>query len=366
MRFTIQRKDLLKPLQAVANIVERRQTLPILSNLLLVATESELSLIATDLEMQLIGITGLMAAEPGRITAPARKLLDICRALPEDCSLSFALEGEKLWVRAGKSRYTLSTLPATDFPAVEQIQGRTRFSLPQNILKELISRTHFSMAVNDVRYFLMGLLLEVDNEILRACATDGHRLALNEITSEMTLPELIQVIVPRKGVGELLRLLQDSSTSVDLIFGENHIQVILPDITFTTKLIDGRFPDYQRVIPQSTHKTAIMNREELRQALNRAAILSNEKFYGVRLQFSEEKNRVLATNINQEEAEEELNAEYQGEPIEIGFNVNYLLDALGGIDDEQVMICLTNSDSSALIKGVTDERARYVVMPMRL
>lgn len=366
MRFIIQRENLLKPLQAVANIVERRQTLPIVGNLLLTANENELSITATDLEMQLVGTTGLMAAEPGSITAPARKLLDICRALPEGVSLSFALEGEKLLIRAGKSRYTLSTLPANDFPAVEQIHDGIRLSLPQKVLKELIARTHFSMALNDARYFLMGLLLAVENEMILACATDGHRLALNESTLEINPPKPIQIIVPRKGVGELLRLLQDSSDAVDLIFDENHIQVILPEITFTSKLIDGRFPDYQRVIPQNTPKIAIMNREELRKALHRAAILSNEKFYGVRLQFAEDKTRILAANINQEEAEEEINAEYQGDPMEIGFNVNYLLDALGGVNDEQVMIGLNNSDSSALIKGVKNENARYIIMPMRL
>ncbi|CAK0780593.1 beta sliding clamp [Gammaproteobacteria bacterium] len=366
MRFTIQREALLKPLQAVASVVERRQTLPVLGNLLLAVTENELAVTATDLEVELVGRIPLMAAEPGRITVPARKLLDICRALPEGTEVGVTLEGERVWLRAGRSRYTLATLPAEEFPNVEEMKEGMRFSLPQNVLKGLIARTHFAMAVADVRYFLIGLLLEVEKGWIRACATDGHRLALSEIASEVDPPNPTQVIIPRKGVGELLRLLQDSQVPVEVMLGTNHIQITLPDTTFTSKLIDGRFPDYQRVIPQTTTKVATTARENLRQALNRAAIISNEKFRGVRLHVSEDKIRVLAANPEQEEAEEELAAEYQGEPLEIGFNVGYLLDALGAIEDEQVMIGLTNADSSALIHGVGNVASRYVVMPMRL
>ncbi|CAK0762235.1 beta sliding clamp [Gammaproteobacteria bacterium] len=366
MRFTIQRDALLKPLQAVASVVERRQTLPILGNLLLAVTENELAVTATDLEVELVGKVPLVAAEPGRITVPARKLLDICKAFPEGMEVGVALEGERVSLRVGKSRYTLATLPAEEFPNVEEMREGMKLSLPQNVLKGLIARTHFAMAVADVRYFLMGLLLEVEKGQVRTCATDGHRLALCEIPSEVDPTNPIQVIIPRKGVGELLRLLQDSQIPVQVALGTNHIQVTLPEATFTSKLIDGRFPDYQRVIPQATTKIATANRDELRQALNRAAIISNEKFRGVRIQVSEDKIRVFAANPEQEEAEEELAAEYQGELLEIGFNVGYLLDALGAIEDERVMIGLINADSSALIQGVGNESCRYVVMPMRL
>ncbi|CAK0742806.1 beta sliding clamp [Gammaproteobacteria bacterium] len=366
MRFTIQREILLKPLQAVASVVERRQTLPILGNLLLVVTENQLAVTATDLEVELVGRIPLMMAEPGKITVPARKLLDICRALPETTEVSIAIEGERVLLRAGKIRYTLATLPAEEFPNVEEVREGTKLSLPQDVLKGLIARTHFAMAVADVRYFLIGLLLEVEKGWLRTCATDGHRLALSELAAEVDPPNPIQVIVPRKGVGELSRLLQDSQTPIQVAIGTNHIQIILPDTTFTSKLIDGKFPDYQRVIPQATTKVVTIEREKLRQALSRAAIISNEKFRGVRVQVSEDKIRILAVNPEQEEAEEEVTAEYQGEPLEIGFNVGYLLDALGAIEDDRVTIRLTNADSSALIQGEGNQSSRYVVMPMRL
>jgi DNA polymerase-3 subunit beta len=307
-----------------------------------------------------------MLGEPGRTTVPARKLLDICRALPEGTEVSLVQDGGRVLLRSEKIRYSLATLPAEEFPNVEEMREEMKLSLPQNVLKGLIARTHFAMAIADVRYFLIGLLLEVEKGWLRTCATDGHRLALSEITAEVEPLNPIQVIVPRKGVGELLRLLQDSQVPVEIRLGTNHIQVILPDTTFTSKLIDGKFPDYQRVIPQTPMKIATIAREELRKGLGRAAIISNEKFRGVRLHVSEDKVRILAANPEQEEAEEELAAQYQGEPMEIGFNVGYLLDALGAIEEEQVTIGLTNADSSTLIQGLGNESSRYVVMPMRL
>ncbi len=366
MRFTIQRAALLKPLQAVASVVERRQALPILSNLLLVVTENELSVTATDLEVELVGKAQLVAAEPGRITVPARKLLDICRALPDGVDVTLSLDKDRVLLRAGRSRFTLTTLPADDFPNVEEIKGGMRFSLPQNALKGLIAKTHFAMAVADVRYFLIGLLLEVESGWLRTCATDGHRLAMAELETEVNPPKPTQVIVPRKGVTELLRLLQDSAALVHVVLGSNHMQVVLPEAVFTSKLIDGRFPDYRRVIPQSIDKIATADREEFHQALLRAAIISNEKFRGIRVHVTENKIQVLAANPEQEEAEEELSAEYLGAPIEIGFNVGYLLDALAVIESKQVTIGFINADSSALLQGVGSEHCRYVVMPMRL
>ncbi len=366
MRFTIQREALLKPLQAVASVVERRQALPILGNLLLSVTEHELSVTATDLEVELVYRIPLMWAEPGRTTVPARKVLDICRALSEGSELSMVLEKDRLLLRAGKSRYTLATLPADEFPNVEEIQGGMRLTLPQSVLKGIVAKTHFAMAVADVRYFLIGLLLEVERGWLRTCATDGHRLAFAEVESEVQPTTPLQVIVPRKGVAELLRLLQDSPVPVEVVLGTNHIQVILPDATFTSKLIDGRFPDYRRVIPNAVTKVATADREELRRALNRAAIISNEKFRGIRFQVSENKIVILAANPEQDEAEEEIAAEYQGDALEIGFNVGYLLDALGAIEADRVTIGFVNADSSALLQGVGNESCRYVVMPMRL
>lgn len=366
MRFKIQRESLLKPLQLVSGVVERRQTLPVLANVMLTADAQGITLTGTDLEVELVARVKVEVEEGGETTLSARKFLDICRTLPDQAMIEINVEGERALVRSGRSRFTLSTLPAADFPAVEPMSAAKEFEIPQGSLRQLIERSHFAMAQQDVRYYLNGLMLELAQGRLRAVATDGHRLALCETPVDLTVSGMQQVIVPRKGVAELMRLLDDSEEPAQVAIGTNHIKVTLPDIGFTSKLVDGRFPEYERVIPKDCDKTLHADRDALRQALTRTSILSNEKYRGVRMQLAAGVLRMMAHNPEQEEAEEEMEVEYSGSELEIGFNVTYLLDALGAISADKVEMGFTNANSSCLIQAVESTRCKYVVMPMRL
>ncbi len=366
MKFSIQREDFLKPLQQVIGVVERRQTLPVLGNVLINATKKYIKLTATDLEVELQAQVNVAVAEVGDITLPARKLLDICRTLPAEAQLDISVKKDRALVRSGKSRFTLSTLPATEFPVVDKIKSAKRITLPQNKLHELIERTAFAMAQQDVRYYLNGLMLEAEDGILRAVATDGHRLALCQIEADTGDSSGDQVIVPRKGVQELHRLLEDSDAPVQIEVGSNHIRITTDDLRFTSKLIDGRFPDYHRVIPKNADKQLLVNRELLRQALTRTSILSNEKYRGIRLDVSENNIKIQAHNPEQEEAVEEIDANYTEENLVVGFNVTYILDVLNVLDSDDVSVSLSDANSSALINQPGSEDCRYVVMPMRL
>lgn len=366
MKFEALRDSFLSPVQAVAGVVERRQTMPILANLLLSVGENALSVTATDMEVELVAQAEAEVQDRGEVTVPARKLLDICRALPEGSRLAVSLDKGRLTVRSGRSRFTLTTLPAADFPVVEDIRAQHGFSLAQKQLRDLIGRTAFSMAQQDVRYYLNGLLFETREKCLRAVATDGHRLALCDLPTEGDNLQSQQVIVPRKGVLELQRLLADSEQPARIELGTNHIRVQLPSIRFTSKLIDGRFPEYDRVVPKGGDKTLMAERQALREALARAAILSNEKYRGIRLQLSAGLLKIMAHNPEQEEAEDEIEVQYQGSELEIGFNVTYLLEALGALEGEQVQILLSDPNSSCLIYSPQSPNCRYVVMPMRL
>lgn len=366
MKFKIQREAFLKPLQQIIGVVERRQTLPVLGNILVQADGQGLTLTATDLEVELVARLPLEIEEQGETTLPARKLLDICRTLPDGAWIELTVDQERATVRSGKSRFTLATLPASDFPVVEELKSVQAFAFPQKELKELIDRTHFSMAQQDVRYYLNGLMLELDKKGIRCVATDGHRLALCELPAKTGVGESQQVIVPRKGVQELLRLLENDEGEVEIQIGSNHIRVSTPAIRFTSKLIDGRFPDYKRVLPKGGDKQIQADRGLLRQALARTSILSNEKYRGIRLSLDENVLRIQAHNPEQEEAEEELEIQYGGDTLEIGFNVTYLLDALGALAGEDVRIILSDANSSCLIEEGGSGHCKYVVMPMRL
>ncbi|WP_459207324.1 DNA polymerase III subunit beta [Pseudomonas sp. MLB6B] len=367
MHFTIQREALLKPLQLVAGVVERRQTLPVLSNVLLVVQGQQLSLTGTDLEVELVGRVQLEEpAEPGEITVPARKLMDICKSLPSDVLIDIKLDEQKLLVKAGRSRFTLSTLPANDFPNVEEGPGSLTCNLEQSKLRRLIERTSFAMAQQDVRYYLNGMLLEVSTDTLRAVATDGHRLALCAMQAAIGQAERHQVIVPRKGILELARLLTDPEGMVSIVLGQHHIRATTGEFTFTSKLVDGKFPDYERVLPKGGDKLVIGDRQALREAFSRTAILSNEKYRGIRLQLANGQLKIQANNPEQEEAEEEISVDYSGASLEIGFNVSYLLDVLGVMTTEQVRLILSDSNSSALLQEAGNDDSSYVVMPMRL
>ena len=365
MKFTAAREALLKPLQAVIGVVERRQTMPILSNVLMIAKDGQLAVTATDLEVELVAQTDVEAESDGEITVSGRKLLDICRALPEGAEVNVSLSGEKLSVRAGRSKFNLVTLPAAEFPVVEDIKAGQTITVSQSVLGRLIEKTHFSMAQQDVRYYLNGMLLETDGKQLRTVATDGHRLALCQATLEGDDMDEQQVIVPRKGVLELQRLM-DGDGELNIELGANHIRIQLDGIRFTSKLIDGRFPEYDRVIPKESSNELKADRTEFKNALQRTAILSNEKYRGIRLVIRDSGVVLQAHNPEQEEAEEELGVEYTGEDIEIGFNVNYLLDALSAVEGDDVTLSVQDSNSSCLIRQPGNEDSTFVVMPMRL
>jgi len=366
MKFEALRDSLLKPVQAVVGVVERRQTMPILANVLLTVGDKTLSVTATDLEVELVAQAEVDVKEKGEVTVPARKLLDICRSLPEGAKVSVSLDRDRVTVKSGRSRFLLATLPAAEFPAVEDIKSQRSVDLVQKKLRELIERTQFSMAQQDVRYYLNGLLFELSPKRIRAVATDGHRLAMCDLEADAADLPAQQVIVPRKGVLELQRLLADSDEPAKVSFGANHVRVELAGLRFTSKLIDGRFPDYERVVPKAGDKDIIADRQVLRDALGRTAILSNEKYRGVRLQLAANRLKVMAHNPEQEEAEDEVEVKYQGAELEIGFNVSYLMDALSALHGEQVRITLTDSNSSCLIRQPENDICRYVVMPMRL
>lgn len=367
MRFVISREALIKPLQLVAGVVERRQTLPVLSNILLVAEGDQLSMTGTDLEVELVGrVTLAEPAEAGSVTVPARKLMDICKSLPDSAQIELTLTGQKMVIKSGRSRFTLSTLPAAEFPNVEDSPQTFSLTLSQGALRYLIEQTGFSMAQQDVRYYLNGMLLEINDGALRTVATDGHRLATSVTSVETDLTSPQQIIVPRKGILELARLLQQGEDPLKLVIGANHIRAHVGDFIFTSKLVDGKFPDYQRVIPRNGDKLVLGDRLELRKVFSRIAILSNEKYRGVRLSLTSGYLQVMANNPEQEEAEETIAIDYQGEPLEIGFNVNYLLDTLSILNSDIVRFTLSDSNSSALIEGYDEEQNLYVVMPMRM
>lgn len=367
MKFAISREALIKPLQLVAGVVERRQTLPVLSNILLVAEEAELSMTGTDLEVELVGRIPLdQPAEPGSITVPARKLMDICKSLPDSALIEMSMSGNKMVIKSGASRFSLATLPASEFPNVEDGPQSQVIELKQSELRQLIDRTAFSMAQQDVRYYLNGMLLELAEGNLRTVATDGHRLATMLSAVETESAESGQVIVPRKGILELARLLQQGDDPLRLVIGATHIRAQVGSFTFTSKLVDGKFPDYQRVIPRNGNKEIIADRLLLRQALTRIAILSNEKYRGVRLSFFDNCLTVTANNPEQEEAEEMIEVDYQGDSLEIGFNVNYLIDVLSILSTDTVRLILSDPNSSVLLKGSEEDGSLYVVMPMRM
>ncbi len=370
MEIQIKRETLLKPLQAVIGVVERRQTLPILANVLLSIKEQELSMTGTDLEVELQARVDLeqLVQDPIEITVPGRKLMDICRSLPDNANVTILQEKDRILLRSGRSRFTLTTLPASDFPIVrEDADTATSFTISQGDLRYLIQRTHFAMAQQDVRYYLNGMLLEVNDGMIRTVATDGHRLALNTISAKTKNKSSIQIILPRKGITELLRLLEDDDSEVEVQASSNHVRIQGAHFTFVSKLIDGRFPDYEKVLPRGGDKIITIEKELFKQALSRVSILSNEKFRGVRLQLQKDVLRILANNPEQEEAEEEISLDYPHEDLEIGFNAPYLLDIFNTVDENTVKLTFSGPNSSVLIEGLqADGNSLFVVMPMRI
>ena len=374
MKFSIGIDDLLPAIQSVIGVVEKRQTLPILSNILVNVSDGNFTITGTDLEVE---ISTVIAIEDKSLifdfTVPAKKIFDICKNLDPGVILNFELTDNKLILKSKKSRFTLITLSAENYPNLDPMTSTSEFSIPQRDLKFLIDSTQFSMANQDVRYYLNGLLFEIFNEELRTIATDGHRLAYACIE---TLSNLIniskdtrqQLIVPRKAITELNRLLSNSDAILNVSISASHMNIVFDELSFTTKLIDGRFPDYQRVIPATElcTKNIIADRHILKQSLSRIAVLSSEKYKAARLEFQENNLIAVVHNPEQEEAEEHLSIEYIGDEFTIGFNVGYLVDALNAVKEDQVTLSLTDANSSCLVSGLNNDSAKYVVMPMRL
>ncbi len=366
MKFSIQREVLLQPLSQVIGVVERRQTLPVLANFLIAAQGNRLSVTGTDMEVELVASVKADISAEGDTTVPARKLVDIVRMLPEGATILIALEGDRLTLSSGKSHFTLSTLPATEFPATDQVETLETVKIQETALKKLLDKTSFAMANQDVRYYLNGLLFEFRDGRLKTVATDGHRLAICELEEDRGVPQNRQLIVPRKGVIELSRMLSDNDEWVELALGKNHVRLVKGGTIFTSKLIDGRFPDYCAVIPVGTDRHINLDKESFTHALQRASILSNEKYRGVRLEAAGNSIKIIAHNPQHEEAVEELEAELNFDQLAIGFNVTYLLDALTALDSELITMELKDANSSCLITVKGDDSNRHVVMPLKL
>lgn len=366
MKLSIEREKLLSPLQKLSGILDRNQSTPVLGHVLVAALEDSLSCSATDMEVELVVVIEQGAAEPGEITIPGRKLLDICRALPSGSRIDIACQSGQTVIRSGRSRFTLQTLPAAEFPSFPAFSPRATFDIASGQLRALLEETHFAMAQQDVRYYLNGLLLEIGAGRIRAVATDGHRLALKDIPASSGVMESMQIIVPRKAVTELLKALDGDDGEASLSIGDNHFQVQTVNGTFTSKLIDGRYPDYERVLPHNTNKVVIANRELLRQGLARSAILCTDRFKGVRISLDRDTLRSCGQNAEREESEEQIEVSYNDELLEVGFNIIYLIDALAAIKTSRVRLEFKDTSSSCVIKPDGDSTNVYVVMPMRI
>jgi DNA polymerase-3 subunit beta len=365
MEIQLSREQLMQPLQQVSGVVERRHTMAVLSHVMLEAAPGDLRLTATDLEVELMARLAVPVEHSGRITLPSRKLSDILRNLPGDSDVRLRVEGDRAILRAGRARFTLVTLPAEEFPLVGELEPELEFRIAQRDLRQVIERTHFAMAHQDVRYYLNGMLLETAGQTLTSVSTDGHRLALAEYNALQQPPGDRQIIVPRKGVQEMMRLLGDSDEELLIQVDSNHIRVIGERFRYTSKLIDGRYPDYSRVVPAEQDSVAVFDRLGLRDAISRVGILANEKYHGVRLQLDCEQATLLCHNTEGEEAQEELPVDYSGPHRVVSFSIGYLQDALGAMQSDTILMFVADNDT-ALLRESDRQDCRYVVMPMRL
>jgi len=366
MKFKTSREFLFRPLQLVYGAVERKQTLPILGNLLVVVDDGRLSLTGTDQEVEITGHAEVQDGENGEVTVPARKLMEICRNLPDSAIIEARLDDRRLALTSGRFRSHLATLPATEFPNVEMTGKHETVTVSGRQLKRLIASTAFAMAQQDVRYFFNGMLLEITPERLRSVATNGQRLALSNLQCATGVSGRHQFIVPRKGVAELMRMVRDDDEPVQVLLSAHHLRVVTAEGTLTTKLIDGAYPDYEKAIPAGSGRQMTGDRNELREALTRTAILSNEMYRNVRLEVAENVLKLQANNPQQEEAEEIVSVRYSGDPLEIAFNVEYLLDVMGAIDSDTVLVDFSGANGPALLRESEDGDSLYVVSPMML
>jgi DNA polymerase-3 subunit beta len=366
MNIKIDRELLLEPLGNVSGIVEKRHALPILSNLLLESNQGKLKFTATDLEMQISTHIKTDLSDDFQITVSAKKLFDITRALPEQSKIDIQIEENKVMVKAKKSRFNLQTLPSQDYPVMKKDENDTvELNIPQKDFKSLLKQVDFSMAQQDIRYYLNGLLVEVKENNINIVGTDGHRLSFTSLKLKAPSQDS-QAIVPRKTIVELVKLLKDTDDPLEISFSGNQVHFKFNDIDMITKIIDGKFPDYSRVIPEGHVNAFNINRALLLDSMLRASILSNDKYRGIRMVVEENNLKLVSNNSEQEQAEEELEVEYKGDKIDIGFNVTYLIDVLTNIQSEQLTIAFKDSASSCLVTIPNDEKYKYVVMPMRI
>jgi DNA polymerase-3 subunit beta len=366
MIFNIQRETLLHPLSEINGVVEKKQTLAILGNFYIKAYSGILSITASDSEVEMVATCQCEVIEEGEVTVPARKFFDICRALPDGAVINFSEDDNKALLQAGKSKFSLATLPAQEYPLIENIESYDSLLLSCVVFKKLLSQTAFCMAVQDVRYFLNGLLFEIDDNKVRCVAADGHRLSLSEAEFSNNNNINKQILIPRKGVLELQKLIRDKDLDIEINIGKNHVNFICDATSLTSKLIDGNFPDYQTVIPLNMEKTFTTNKNLLKAALQRVAILSNEQYKGVKLNITDDRLKIVGHNPEQEQAEEVIEITSDIQEIKTGFNVTYLIDAINAINGENIMFNFKDALSSCLIKHPEDNSCRLVVMPIRI
>lgn len=366
MKLNINKDNFLEPLQEVLGVIERRQTLPILSNIYFSINEGELKLIGSDLEVQVGSTLKIESDENFKITIPARKLLDICRSLPEDSNLNLNFHENTLILKSGKSRFTLRTLPADEYPLFDESNYINEINIEQKVLSKAFGKTIFCMAQQDVRYYLNGLMMEIVNGELQTVASDGHRLALSKNAINNESQTISQVIVPRKAAQELLKLVEKQEGVVNIKFAKNNIKFTLDNVQLNAKLIDGRFPDFKNVIPEESKHNLLVNKQVFQSALSRVSILANEKYKGICLDLTSQLMTINANNSEQDEAVEEVIVDYKGEAISMGFNSSYLMDALNVIESDKIKVSFTDTNSSCLLENPSDQSSRFVIMPMRI
>lgn len=366
MNLTINRDVLLPALANLNGVVETRPTLAILANILVNVFPQKLRMTTTDMEVELTATIPGEFGQTGETTIPARKILDICRTLPEGAEITLSAESDRVNATSGKSRFSLLSLPAQEFPQVDPGEADIRFAISQAVFKSLLDKTAFAMARQDVRYYLNGVLLEAQKDRLRAVATDGHRLALCDVDTTIPTEEERQLIIPRKGVQELVRLVGDEEADMEVVMSKNHIRIILDDLIFTSKLIDGKYPDYNRVIPELSGNPVLAEREMLKKSLSRASILSSDKYRGVKISLEQDRLKSLVHNPEQEQAEDEIDVEYAGDDLEVGFNVSYLLDAVSIVQTEKVRLSISSPKSGCLVLPERGGECKYIVMPLLL
>lgn len=366
MKFIINREELLTPLQQIVSVIEKRQTMPVLANVLMVIKDEVLSLTGTDLEIQIVAKINIALATPGAITVPARKFLDICRLLPTGSEIKFEQQDDKVKILSNRSRFSLSCLPAENYPEFSESALDKEFFINAGKLKKALEKTIFCMANQDVRYYLNGLLLNISNSKIKLVASDGHRLSLYEDQLDVGTGYEARIILPRKGVLELSRLLDDAETELKVQFSANNIRIFIKDLIFSAKLVDSKYPDFGKVFQQELLNSIHIQKQWLKEALTRVAILSNEKFKGITLDISTESLRISTHNPEHDEAEEELAIEYLGEPLTIAFNAQYLLDAVSNLDSELAVLTIAKNISSCFIDEPNDNVYKFIVMPMRL